>query len=228
MTLRRLLERSRKEFRAWDAQREELLVLGRDLTRQAGRLIQAWHRGDEDRSEWARLDATADMILKKIAATPWFRHAGFVQQALGEYAEAVLLRAAPDHEAKLAKLTPDALLLGIADTVGELRRRVLDDLLHDRFEEARRRFAQMESLFAVLGDADAPDPLVPARAKRDQARGILERTRGDLVTTKKSKELEKKIDRLGDLLDEAEGRQKPKPKKAKGDDLDLDSAWSKS
>ncbi|HEX9815858.1 MAG TPA: hypothetical protein VGB18_02665, partial [Candidatus Thermoplasmatota archaeon] len=123
---------------------------------------------------------------------------------------------------------PDALLLGVADTIGELRRRVLNLLLADKVNEARKAFDQMESLFGALLDVDAPDPLVPARAKRDQARGILERTRGDLVTTKKTKDLEKKVDRLGDLLDEAEGRPQKKPKKADADDLDLDSAWSKS
>jgi translin len=228
MNPERLLSRARNEFRAWDEQRETLLVLGRELTRASGRLIQAWHRGEERETDWNALDATANKILQAIEKTPWFRHSGFVQQALGEYAEATLLRDAKGSDALLAKLTPDALLLGIADTIGELRRRVLDLLLKDDIKQARKGFDQMESLFAALLDVDAPDPLVPARAKRDQARGILERTRGDLVTTKKTKDLEKKVDTLGDLLDEAEGRAKPKKKKADAEDLDLDGAWGKS
>lgn len=44
----------------------------------------------------------------------------------------------------------------------------------------------------------------------------------------KTKPTDRKVDRLGDLLDEAEGRGKAKPKKADPDELDLDSAWSKS
>lgn len=228
MNARILLRRSRSEFNAWDVQREILLARSRELTRASGRLIQALHRGEDPTSDWTALDRSATQILRGIQKTPWFRHSGFVQQALGEYAEATLLRSAPDTQKKLARLPADALLLGVADTIGELRRRVLDRLLSDDFRQARRDFDQMENLFAALLDVDAPDPLVPARAKRDQARGILERTRGDLVTAKKSKDLEKKIDRLGDLLDEAEGRGKAKPKKAASDDLDVDSAWSKS
>ena len=223
-----LLRRASKEFHAWDAQRETLLTLGRELTRASGRLIQAIHRGEDQEADWKALDALAGRILVTIGKTPWFRHSGFVQQALGEYAEALLLRNAPGTDKKLARLPPDALLLGVADTIGELRRRVLNLLLADKVQDARDAFDQMESLFGALLDVDAPDPLVPARAKRDQARGILERTRGDLVTTKKTKDLEKKVDRLSDLLDEAEGRPTKKPKKADDLDLDLDSAWSKS
>lgn len=223
-----LLRRASKEFHAWDVQRETLLTLGRELTRASGRLIQAIHRAEDRAEDWKKLDEVAAKILSTIEKTPWFRHSGFVQQALGEYAEALLLRNAPGTPKKLGKLPPDALLLGVADTIGELRRRVLNLLLSDKVTEAREAFEQMESLFGALLDVDAPDPLVPVRAKRDQARGILERTRGDLVTTKKTKDLEKKVDRLGDLLDEAEGRPTKKAKKADADDLDLDSAWSKS
>ncbi|HEX9816570.1 MAG TPA: hypothetical protein VGB18_06285, partial [Candidatus Thermoplasmatota archaeon] len=86
-----LLRRANKEFRAWDTQREELLTLGRQLTRASGRLIQAIHRGDDQETDWKKLDETTATILRAIEKMPWFRHAGFVQQALGEYAEATLL-----------------------------------------------------------------------------------------------------------------------------------------
>lgn len=45
---------------------------------------------------------------------------------------------------------------------------------------------------------------------------------------KTAKSIDRKIDRLGDLLDEAEGKTKPSIKKKDDDELDLDSAWSKS
>jgi predicted translin family RNA/ssDNA-binding protein len=170
----------------------------------------------------------AAKILVDIQKAPAFRHAGFVQQALGEYVEAILLANPRNATSKLAKIPGDALVLGVADAIGELRRVVLTHLLADDVKTARQALDQMERLFAALTDVEAPEPLVPVRAKRDQARGILERTRSDLVTAKKSKDLETKIDRLGDLLDEAEGRPKKKSKKPNADDLDLDGAWSRS
>jgi translin len=228
MTLSRLLRDARADFRAWDKRREALLAGGRELTRLAGQLIQSYHRHDARPADWLRLERLAAKILVDIQKAPAFRHAGFVQQALGEYVEAILLANPRNATSKLAKIPGDALVLGVADAIGELRRVVLTHLLADDVKTARQALDQMERLFAALTDVEAPEPLVPVRAKRDQARGILERTRSDLVTAKKSKDLETKIDRLGDLLDEAEGRPKKKSKKPNADDLDLDGAWSRS
>ena len=48
------------------------------------------------------------------------------------------------------------------------------------------------------------------------------------MDSRKTKHVDRKVDRLGDLLDEAEGRTRPKAPRRDADDLDLDSAWSKS
>jgi hypothetical protein len=68
---------------------------------------------------------------------------------------------------------------------------------------------------------------VSLRPKRDTARAILERTRGDVVNARKTKELERKIDNLGSLLDEAEGTTPKKRKKVDDDELDVDGAWNR-
>ncbi|MBI2078005.1 MAG: hypothetical protein HYT80_06505 [Euryarchaeota archaeon] len=218
-------------MRRWDATRERLLDSSRKLVRASGRCIRDWHRGDVEAARWADLDRQAEAIVRDVEASPGFRTAGFLQQALGEYAEARLLSALPEDAATLPGILPtlptEALLLGAADAVGELRRSLLDHLVAGRDAEAGLAFEQMESLYDLLADAELPEALVALRPKRDQARGILERTRGDLMTAKKTKELEKRIDGLASMLDEAETRGKPKPKKAASDDLDLDAAWSK-
>jgi hypothetical protein len=56
----------------------------------------------------------------------------------------------------------------------------------------------------------------------------VERTRGELVTAKRSKELERKIEGVGRLLDEAEAPRAKRAARKVGDDaLDLDAAWNK-
>lgn len=231
MPLGRLLRTATADFEHWDRVREDLLVRSRELVRMSAETIRALHRGDDAAAQWKRLDAAARAMLSTVRREREFRHAGFVQQALGEYAEAVILRASlakrPSAPPALARLPGDALLLGIADAVGELRRACLDRLLRDDVEDAQRLLERMESLFDLLAHAEAPEALVPVRPKRDAARSILERTRGDVVNARKTKELERKIDNLGSLLDEAEGNPPKKRKKVDDDELDLDAAWNR-
>jgi translin len=229
MRLARLVQRAHADFQRWDRVRERLLDDSRQLIRACGALIKGFHRGQFGARLWTPADRLLSQILRATQRAPEFRRAGFVQQALGEYAEAALLERSLSPQIgadRLARLPGDALLLGVADTIGELRRHCLDRLLQDDAKGAQRALKQMESLFEVLTDAEAPDALVPLRAKRDAARAILERTRGDVVNARKTKELEKKIDNLGSLLDEAEGRVRKKPQAADADDLDLDAAWN--
>lgn len=231
MNLRPLLKTAETEFRSWDRQRERFLSESRRLVRLVAALIRDLHRGRQDRAQWRTAYRGAASLLHRAHRRPEFLHAGFVQQALGEYAEATILLAALEGRRTLPRAMQsfpgDALLLGAADAVGELRRVMLDRLNRDDHRGAQAAFAQMESLFESLQDAEAPEALVPLRAKRDQARGILERSRGDLVAAKKSKELERKIDDVASLLDEAEGAARKSRKKPDPDELDLDSAWSK-
>ncbi|HLE47680.1 MAG TPA: hypothetical protein VI818_05230 [Candidatus Thermoplasmatota archaeon] len=199
--------------------------------RASASVIRDLHRAQVPDARLHDLDARAQRILDDVASERSFSGAGFVQQALGEYVEARLLAALLRDESELpglvGTLPVDALLHGIADVVGELRRRLLDRLAADDHAAAKAAFDQMESLYDLLTDAEVPEALVGLRPKRDQARGILERTRGDIMTAKKTKDLEKRIDGLSSLLDEAEHRGKPKPKAKANDDLDLDAAWSK-
>lgn len=227
--LRDLVRSGEAGFQRWDERRERLLRESRSLVRASGQRILALHRG-RVRPE-PSLDRRARALLSHLRAAREFSASGFVQQALGEYAEAVLLEhAITGRAATLAALRGvpvDSLLLGVADAVGELRRAVLERLIQNDLQEAGRLFDQMETLFDLLRDASPPEALVGLRPKRDAARAIIERTRGELVNAKKSKELENKIDDVRSLLDEAEGRvQRPK-RRTNDEDLDLDGAWGK-
>jgi translin len=229
MRLDRLLGAAQADMDHWDRVREELLARSRELVRASGDLIRSLHRGERSPAKWKAADVLARRLLRTIKTEREFRRSGFVQQGLGEYAEALILRASLDtaFEPKtLAELPGDAVLLGIADTIGELRRNCLDRLLQGDPKGAEKSLTRMESLFELLAHADAPEPLVSLRPKRDAARGILERTRGDVVNARKTKELERKIDNLGSLLDEAEGTAPKKRKKVDDDELDVDGAWN--
>lgn len=228
--LRAHLRKGAQAFRAWDRAREGILRDARELVRCSGGLIRGLHAGRAHAPDWKRADRLTRALLKATRLQPGFRHAGAVQSALAEYAEARILEAAITGgrpHSLLGEIPADALLLGIGDTVGELRRRLLDRLAAGGTGEAERAYDQMESLFGLLASVEPPEALVALRPKRDAARGILERSRGDIVSAKRQKHLEKKIDDLASLLDEAEGRPAKKARPIAPDDLDIDGAWSK-
>lgn len=228
-----LARRLARSLRALDAAREQALADSRELTRACAGLIRGLHRGAWNEREARRAQQLADRLLRRAQEHPFLSHHGALVQALGEHCEALLLKAhvdkrAPPPPGRLG-VPAGAYLHGLGDLVGELRRVVLARLLAGDVREAERAFDSMEKVYEALHESPPPEPLVGLRAKIDAARGLVERTRGELVTAKRAKELERKIDDVGRLLDEAEaGRTKgPKPK-AKPADLDLDGAWNKS
>jgi translin len=106
-------------------------------------------------------------------------HSGIVQDALVEVAEAAILNALvkgqelPDPEH--LGMPGTAYLLGIADTIGELRRFSLESLRRGQISEAERYLDLMEELFLVIMRFDYPDAIISIRRKQDIARSVLEK-----------------------------------------------------
>ena len=114
-------------------------------------------------------------------------YAGFVQDAQKEYAEAVTFNALVQHR---SLPLPDELLIsyaaylnGLAEAVGELRRYVLDQLRHGNYDDCEIFLRYMDDIYALLISVDFPDAITSGlRRTTDAARGILEKTRGDLTS----------------------------------------------
>jgi translin len=88
-------------------------------------------------------------------------------------------------------------LLGLGDSVGELRRFCLDELKAGRTERANHFLERMEDIFVALMRFDLPDAIVPIRRKQDVARSLLEKTRGDVAVATSARNLQ---DRLEEVL----------------------------
>src|SRR5947207_10167585 len=114
-------------------------------------------------------------------------YAGFVQDAQKEYAEAVTFTALVQHQALPAAdelgISSAAYLNGLAESVGELRRYILDQLRRGRFDDCETYLGYMDDIYALLISVDFPDAITMGlRRTTDATRGILEKTRGDLTT----------------------------------------------
>ena len=183
--------------------RDGLLSQARTLTRHCANAIRAVHRNENELAEKHLTEAlTIVQSFREILRDhPDLYYAGYTQDALKEFAEAQIVYALIN---RLEPPSPEDLqveyatyLQGLAEAVGELRRRCLDILLKGRPEEAECLLEDMDDIYAVLVTMDYPDAITGGlRRLTDLARGIIERTRGDLTISLRQELLQQSIQRL--------------------------------
>jgi translin len=205
-------DRIHQIFEARTAARDRALSQARTLIRHCANAIRAIHREElvtalEHLNNASQL---VNVIQEELSGYPDLYFAGYTQDALKEYAEAYLVYALVTRE---ETPTPEDLKLeyatyiqGLAEAVGELRRRCLDLLLHENFDEARRLLNLMDDIYAVLVTMDYPDAITGGlRRLTDLVRGVTERTHGDVALSMRQQKLEQSLrhfeSRLEDVQD---------------------------
>jgi translin len=211
--LEKIADQAREEFDALTAARDKALAQTRTLIRHASRAIRAIHRDEQDVANQELSDARklAAALHKDLEEYPSLYHAGYTQDALKEYAEATLLMALLDNgnlptpgELDLEVAT---YLRGLAETVGELRRRTLDILRGGHSSEAERLLQCMDEIFSVLVTMDYPDAVTHGlRRLTDVSRSIIERTRGDITMSLRQERLERALREAQEEAGKANGR----------------------
>lgn len=195
-----IADRIERELEAKDRVREAALRAGRSITRVAGNAVRGMHRGEDVRSILAQVRKEVRALRAMLRDHPEFWRSRAVEGALQEAAEAAIVHrivhGAPLPTPRGLGVTSPAYLLGLADAVGELRRFALDGMREGRIEEAEGYLHAMEEAYHTLLRFDYPDAIVPLRHKQDVARGLLERTRGEIAVAARSVELERKLAQL--------------------------------
>ena len=171
------------------AARERALPKSRAAIRYCANSIRATHRQEFHAAEELALQAYALLaeMGNDLRDHQDVFYAGFVQDAHKEYAEAVTFAALVQHRplptASELSIGWAAYLNGLGETIGELRRYVLDQLRHGTIESCESLLDHMDDIYALLTTIDFPDAVTAGlRRTTDAARGILEKTRGDLTT----------------------------------------------
>lgn len=205
--LEAIAEQIHQVLEARTAAREKALSQARTLTRHCANAIRAVHRDERDLAvEYLKHAQTlAKNMNTELAEYPDLLYAGYTQDALKEYAEANIVYALVGNERlptpEALKLEIAAYLNGLAETVGELRRRCLDILRHGYSEEAERLLNHMDDIYAVLITMDYPNAITGnLRRQTDIVRSLTERTRGDLTLSLRQEHLEQKLVRLEQRL----------------------------
>lgn len=185
--------------------RERGLADCRKVIRSSANAIRNLHRGDTQTA--AGLLDEAGRLLSGIQQTladhPDILYAGFVSDAAKEYAEGRLTAAVfagdPLPVPEDLGVDPVPFLHGLGETVGEMRRRLLDTLRGGDLDEAERLLASMDAVVDLLADLDYPDGMTSGlRRTTDVARSLTERSRSDVTATAVQERLRRDLARRSD------------------------------
>ena len=185
------------------AARERALPKSRAAIRHCANSIRAIHRQEFQHAQ--ELIAQAAALLTEMADDLRDHQdiffAGFVQDAQKEYAEAATFRAlaqyGPLPTAQELAISWAPYLNGLGETVGELRRYVLDQLRRGNIDQCEVFLRHMDDIYALLTLVDFPDAItLGLRRTTDTARSILEKTRGDLTMAVSQAQLQQRMQAL--------------------------------
>lgn len=190
------------------AARERALPKSRAAIRLCANAIRAAHRDEIESSR--KLLSEAGGLLSGMAADLHDHldifYAGFVADAQKEYAEAALTCALITRD---SLPTPETLgiewapyLNGLGESVGELRRYILDRMRLGKLDQCEVLLNDMDEIYALLTTLDYPDAITGnLRRTTDNARGILEKTRGDLTLGMSQARLNAAMERVQERLE---------------------------
>lgn len=204
--VRRSLKTMESRFMSQLEHRDRVLKESRDVISASSKAIIDVHTGKlrEGEKELAKAKSLL-MALRKSSTGSVSR---YLISPEAEYVEASTVislakgKAIPGMETLGA--SPEAYLLGLLDSVGELKRMVLDSILQRKLSEARHYFEVMEELYAVCSPLAVYDHVVGgARRKIDVARMLVEDTRGFLTEEMGREEVGRSMARLEKRLNRA-------------------------
>lgn len=202
-TVKDICDLIRTRFDAMDNAREGALAASRKITRYSGDSIKAIHRGEWEQaekliSETSGLNGFLHDSLKEF---PEVYYSGYVEDAQAEFAEVSILYAVlrgkdlPTPES--LRVENAAYLKGMGDTVGELRRYILDLIRKGRPEDGEKYLDIMDEFYVEMMSFDYPEAIMHGlRKKVDAARSLIERTRGDLTNALEIKRLHESMGRF--------------------------------
>lgn len=204
-------DRIRAVFSQKDAAREKILPLSREVIRYCSNAIRALHR--QEMAEAGRMLDKARGLLdeadRAIADSGELLRRSFMIDAQKEYAEgritlALVTGKQPPAPEEL-NVDPVAYLGGLGESVGELRRYLLDSMRKGDLSRGDEFLSAMDDIYNILVTMDYPDGITGGlRRTTDMVRGVLEKTRSDLTLTLRQKELEDRLRKYESIKEETE------------------------
>jgi translin len=207
LSVKQLLDKVREELKQKEEAKEETQKNMRKATRLSKQAILLIHHGKmaEAKKSLKETDKLFVILTKLTKNNPELFYSGLVDAAFQEYAEAQILLSIVEEKKPIG---PEELnipsidyVLGLADVIGELRRRALDMLRKGNVKKAEKCLEMMEEIFEELMAMDDAYMLVPGlRRKCDVARHVIETTRGEVTVETRRALLEHSIKNLEKMI----------------------------
>jgi len=209
MSLREALERIREELARKDEARQKIQIATRRAARLSKQAIFQIHKANIERAEETLREVKR--ILEEVRQTaqdyPDLLYMGSVDSTFQEYAEAnILLNLIKESRFvsfEELEVPMTSYVLGLADVIGELRRRALESLRKGETKKAEDCLKLMETIYEEIINLEEIQLLVSGlRRKCDTGRRIIEATRADVTIGSGRISLERQIEELKKTLDE--------------------------
>ena len=206
-----MLSKIQEELGKREVVHEEVHKDMRRATRLSKQAILFTHQ--ERFTDAEKLLKEADELFAKLRKAskdyPDMFYSGIVDAAFQEYTEAqtLLHLVKEDRFIDPEELNVPAIsyVLGLADVIGEFRRRALDQLRKGDVKTAEKCLQTMEQIYVELMAMDEAYMLVPGlRRKSDVARHVIEASRGDITIEARRSTLEECMKNLEKIVQSKE------------------------
>jgi len=198
--IRKIHERMIEEYE----EKNKLQTKFREIQRICGEAVTAIHRGKIEEAEEKIKRAEERIEIEKVKVN--LKNSTLnstVTTAIQEYVEAKsLLEIEKNNRLPTIdelEISEKAYILGLADLIGELRRRTLNHLIKGEIEKAKEKFGLMIILHQTLQQLEYPRSLIPGlRSKLDAMRRIIEDTEKIITQATISLKLYEKLKEIYD------------------------------
>lgn len=173
--------------------REGALSSSREIVRLCKGVVFMIHNDEDPWGDLEKANLKYRDLKNTISDFPELSHSGYILTAEQELSEAeILARIIFDRELPTPQeigVSEEGFLMGLADSIGEMRRAFLSRLMKNEIGPAKDLIDEMENFFSMLMNFDYPEALINIRRKQDVARNLLEKCRGELVLATQMKRL---------------------------------------
>ncbi|MCM8766827.1 MAG: hypothetical protein NC816_02055 [Candidatus Omnitrophica bacterium] len=185
--LKKLKSKILKFLEDEDKVREESLKVLREITRTAVNSIKKIHQGNLKNSKIEIDNSIKKLkeIKNKLKKYPEIYYQGFLHQSEKEVIEAkALYEIIVNKEIpEINDFDPVSYLHGIAESLGEIRRFILDKMRKGEKENIEKYLEIMDEIYFFILNFQYPDAITRSfRRQIDYARGVIEKTRGEITT----------------------------------------------
>lgn len=197
--LQATLKKSSTELDDVEQRREVLIKETRGVIMKCSKSIMALHRGKFEDATKLLEEAQAELGSLRTHVRGDLER--YLINAEQEFVEAYQLKCVCE-KTRLAgiddlNVATSSYLLGLLDSIGEIKRMIYDNLRTERTSEALNLFALMEDLYSSIYPFSVYDNIVPGiKRKLDVAKLLIENARSTLTEESNRNLLIKRMDKL--------------------------------